>query len=107
MGTIIGTYNTAGEAYGSPDIKVMKKSGLCIYYTPFKTLNNDGTDNSVYGTSPDVIVNIARDKLMNCDKLIMQNINYRTYENRLLWDSVLIKTIEIINENENIQLLVS
>lgn len=98
LGTIIGAFNTGGEAYGSPDLKVLERSGIYFYYTENKSLNSDGTDNSVYGTSPDIYVNISKETLDKRDELIEQGIDYSIYESRIKWDSVLIETLEIIKE---------
>ncbi len=103
LGTIIGAYNTSGEAYGSPDIKILTKSGLYFYFTPNKSLNKNGTDSSVYGTSPDIYISIDSNIFNKRDKLLIKNIDCNTYENRLIWDDVLIKTLEIIKEKENEQ----
>ncbi len=103
LGTVIGAFNTGGEAYGSPDLKVLETSGIYFYYTENKSLNKDGTDNSVYGTSPNIYVNINKEALNKRDELIAQEIDYGTYENRLKWDNVLIETLKIIKENENDQ----
>lgn len=101
MGTVIGAFNTGGEAFGSPDIEVLKESGIYFYFTDYKYINPDGTDNSVYGTVPDIYVALDDEFLKKRDELILKNINYGTYENRLKWDNVLTETIEMIKENEN------
>jgi len=101
LGTVIGAFNTGGEAYGSPDLKVLETSGIFFYFTENKSLNKNGTDNSVYGTSPNVYVNMNKGTLNKRDELISQGIDYSTYENRLKWDNVLIKTLELIKEDEN------
>ena len=98
LGTVIGAFNTGGEAYGSPDVKVLTESGLYFYYTPFKALNRDGTDNSVYGTSPDIYVTLNNEFFIKRDELILQGEPYGTYENRLKWDGVLISTLEEIEK---------
>lgn len=98
IGTVIGAFGTGGEAYGSPDIRVQTSSGLYFYYTPFKSLNRDGTDNSVYGTSPDIYVTLDKDFLKNRDELFLRDEPYGTYENRLKWDSVLIRALEEIKK---------
>lgn len=101
MGTVVGSFNTGGEAFGSPDIAVLEKSGLYFYFTDYKYINPDGTDNSVYGTAPDTYITLNDDFIKKRDELILQNINYETYENRMKWDNVLTETIEMIKENEN------
>lgn len=97
-GTIIGAFNTGGEAFGSPDLAVLKESGLFFYFTDYKYINPDGMDNSVYGTAPDIYIRLNDDLIKKRDELILQNINYEIYENRLKWDDVLIETLKIIND---------
>ena len=101
LGTVIGVFNTGGEAFGSPDLAVLEKSGLYFYYTDYKYINPDGTDNSVYGTTPDIYIKLNDDLIKRRDEMILQNINYETYENRLKWDNVLIETIGMIKEKKN------
>lgn len=101
LGTVVGAFNTGGEAFGSPNIAVLEKSGLYFYFTDYKYINSDGTDNSVYGTAPDIYVTLNDDFLKKRDELILRNINYEAYENRMKWDNVLTGTIELIKENEN------
>lgn len=98
LGTVVGAFNTGGEAFGSPDAAVLEKSGLYFYFTDYKYVNPDGTDNSVYGTAPDVYVSLGKDFIKKRDGLILENVNYETYENRLKWDDVLIETLKIIRE---------
>lgn len=100
LGTVIGAFNSGGEGYGSPDLKVLEKSGLYFYFTPYKSLNKDGTDNSVYGTSPDIYAKIDREAFKKRDEQLMQGIDCSTYENRLKWDNVLLTAVEIIEENQ-------
>lgn len=99
LGTVIGAFNTKGEAYGSPDIKVLTESGLYFYYTPYKSLNSDGTDNSVYGTTPDVYVKVNDKFFKNRDKMLLnEEENKGLYENRVkCGDSILLKALEIID----------
>lgn len=98
LGTVVGAFNTGGEAFGSPDIAVLEKSGLYFYYTNYKYVDPDGRDNSVYCTAPDVYVTLDDDFLKNRDEAIFQGESYGTYEKRLGWDSVLSETLEMINE---------
>lgn len=103
LGTVVGAFNTGGEAFGSPDVTVLEESGLYFYFTDYKYINPDGTDNSVYGTAPDIYITLNDDFLKKRDELILRNINYDTYENRMKWDNVLTETIEMIKENGNDQ----
>ncbi len=100
LGKIIGENNTKGEAYGSADLKVLEKSGLYFYYTDIKWNNNDGTDNSVYGTAPDIYIPFSEESMKLRDNIILDGEAVYTYENRLKWDNVLIETIEIIKQTE-------
>lgn len=98
LGTVVGAFNTGGEAFGSPDAAVLEKSGLYFYFTDYKYINPDGTDNSVYGTAPDIYVKLDENYIKKRDELILDNVNYEAYKNRLKWDSVLIETLKIIKE---------
>ncbi len=100
-GTVIGAFNTSGEAYGSPDLSVLSTSGLYFYYTDRTFINSDGTDNSVYGTAPDIYVSFDKNSLKERNNLVLNNKPPYTYENRLKWDNVLIETLKIIKEKEN------
>ncbi len=103
LGTIIGENNTKGEAYGSADLKVLEKSGLYFYYTDIKWNNSDGTDNSIYGTAPDIYIPLNEKSMKLRDNIMLDGGAVYTYENRLKWDNVLIETLKIIKENENDQ----
>jgi hypothetical protein len=101
IGTVLGLNNTQGERYGSPDLHILDYSGIYFYYTEFKYINPDGTDNSVYGTAPDSYVEVDYEHFRIKQNLILTGQDAYTYENRLKWDDVLIKTLEIIKEKEN------
>lgn len=64
-------------------------------------INNDGTDNSVYGTSPDIYSELSIENYIIQQELIDNGEDPYTYENRLKWDNVLIETLELIKEDEN------
>ena len=104
LGVIIGENNTGGEAYGSPDLKLMEKSGLYFYYTDIKWNNTDGTDNSVYGTSPDYYTPFDKEASDKCKKLFNNGQSVIKHENRLKWgDDALIEAIKLIKEREAAQ----
>ena len=94
LGKIIGAFNTGGEAYGSPHMKVLEKSGLTFTYTPYMYVNKDNTINNVYGTSPDVYVPLQREDFVLRQQLAAEGGNPYTFENRLKWDRVLLKAME-------------
>ena len=100
LGTVIGENNTGGEAHGSPDLKLMEQSGLYFYYTDIKWNNHNGTDNSVYGTAPDIYIPYDKQAREICYDISAKGEAVYTYENRLKWDNVLIETLKIIKEKE-------
>ena len=79
----------------------LPNSKLVYLYTPAKAFNSDGTDNSTYGTAPDIYAELSVSGFEKKQQLISEGIDPYTYENRLKWDDVLIKTLEIIKEKEN------
>ncbi|MBQ8826785.1 MAG: hypothetical protein IJ007_06805 [Oscillospiraceae bacterium] len=100
LGTVIGTNNTMGERYGSPSIEILEGSGIYFYYTEYKYVNPDGTDNSVYGTAPDIYVEEDYELFKKKQEIILSGGDTYTYDNHLLWDEVFIKTLELIKEKE-------
>ena len=95
---LIGT-NTGGEGKISSFLMdSLSESGLAYIYMPELTFNSDGSNNAVYGTSPDIYV---REGIP--DKKEFASADPYTYENRLKWDNVLIETIKIINDKENVK----
>ena len=100
--TIIIGNNSGGE--GMIDgyvMDVLPNSGLLFTYNPSYSLNSDGTNNSVYGTSPDIYSELSVENYLTQQELIKNGEDPYTYENRLKWDNVLIETLEIIKEKEN------
>lgn len=99
--TVIGE-NTAGEGLADSFIcDYLPNSGLVFIYMYGQAYNPNGTDNSLYGTAPDIYSFISSDSYKKCGELFDNNIDPYTYENRLKWDDVLIKTLELIKEKEN------
>lgn len=93
---VIGT-NTGGE--GRMDSFLMdslSESGLVYIYMPELAFNSDGSNNAIYGTAPDIYV---REGVP--DKKEFASSDPYTYENRLKWDSVLIKAIETIGKEND------
>ncbi len=100
LGTIIGA-NTQGERYGTPFMNISKISELPYNFTPFCYINPDGTDNSTYGTSPDIYIEYTLNSRIKKQEILKSNNNPEKFENRLLWDNVLMETIEKIKEMED------
>jgi len=86
---IIGT-NTGGEGRMSSFLMdSLPESGLVYIYMPELAFNSDGSNNAIYGTAPDIYVREGEPgKEISDDPY--------TYENRLKWDNVLTKTLELI-----------
>lgn len=99
LGTVIGMNNTGGEAYGSPELALLEKSGLTFFYTPYKYLNPDGSDNSVYGTAPHIYVPYTLENYQLRNKLTADGKDITSYYSRLEWkDGVLLKALELTKE---------
>lgn len=96
LGTLIGN-NTAGEGRtGSYLTAVLPNSRLVFNYN-FGYNGIDGKDNSVYGTAPDIYSQNGIEQYIK--KLALDNS--LSFENRLIWDNVLIETLELIKEKAN------
>lgn len=92
--TIIGS-NTGGEGLADSFVcDYLPNSGLVFTYMFGKASNADGTDNSTYGTAPDIYANISAEGYIKCQELYEEGIDPYTYESRLLWDDVLVEAIE-------------
>lgn len=93
---IIGT-NTAGEGRMTSFLAdSFSASGLVFIYMPELAYNSDGSNNAVYGTAPDIYVHES-----SFDEDYFTGEDPYVYENRLKWDNVLIKALELITEKEN------
>lgn len=100
LATLIGS-NTGGEGLADSFIvDSLPNSGLVFIFTYSIAFGCDGLNNSVYGTSPDVYVNISVDGFNKSFEIKKSGQDPYTYKNRLKWDDVLIKTLEIIKEEE-------
>ena len=94
LGTVIGDNNTEGERYGSTDMKILERSGLYFYFTEFKYINPDGTDNSVYGTAPDIYSDVSVENYFLREEIRSGGENPYTIENRFKWDSEFREAVE-------------
>jgi hypothetical protein len=98
MGTIVGD-NTGGEGLGDSFIAYsLKNSGFVFIYYPAVANNPDGTNNSVYGTSPDIRVMQSIDSFYRQRELALDGHNIAEYETMLQYDDVLNTTIRLITE---------
>ena len=90
---IIGT-NTAGEGRMTSFLAdSFSASGLVFIYMPELAYNSDGNNNAVYGTAPDIYVQES-----SFDENDFAGDDPYVYENRLKWDNVLIKALELIKK---------
>ena len=100
LGMIIGS-NSGGEGLsGTFMIDILPESYLVFCYNCSEAYNSDGTNNSIYGTSPDIYVQLSKENYLIYKQLVLLNEDPYTIENRLKWDNVLIETLELIKEKE-------
>lgn len=101
LGTIIGT-NTYGEGIADSFVcSSLKNSGLVYIYFPSTSYNKDGTNNSLYGTSPDIYIEQTKDSFYTERSLKANHVNISLYTEKMKYDPVLIKTIEMIEQRKN------
>ncbi len=101
--SIIGE-NTGGEKYGGQALAVLPNSKLVFSFFPEIYYNEDGTNNSIYGTSPDVYATISSYDYKIRETMFLNGVDPYCLENRLIWDTSLKNTLEIIKrENGSFQ----
>jgi len=103
--TVLVGENTAGEGMGGSYVLIaLPESKLAFTYNPALAFNPDGTNNSVYGTSPNFYVpDCTLENFVLRNKMIS---DYGTayayaYEHRVLWDNQLEFTVNMIKEDES------
>jgi len=98
LGTIIGS-NTYGEGIAdSFRCSSLKNSGLVYIYFPSISYNRDGTNNSLYGTSPDIYIEPTKDSFYQERSLKANNVDIGLYTEKVKYDPILIKTIGMIQQ---------
>lgn len=98
--------NTNGEGLAKSFVcDYLPNSGLVFIYMFGKAFNEDGTDNSLYGTAPDIYAYITAEGYGKCNEMIFAGIDPYTYENRQKWDDVLNQAIEMIENKKISELL--
>ena len=103
LGTVIGTNNTAGERDGTICLNYLDISGIYFTYTRYAAMNPDGMFSSVSGTAPDIYVQQLIEAYFIREELRAEGKDINNFENRLKWDNVLSKAVEIIEENKSTQ----
>lgn len=99
LAVLIGT-PTGGEGLGNTScIDVMPNSHMLFQFQNSQAFNSDGTDNSVYGTAPDIYIAHTFESIAKRAQLLREGENIMSYESRLKWDNILIETLEIIENN--------
>jgi len=99
--TVVVGNNTSGEGLGGPAImSVLPQSRIVFSY--YASYPDGNSTNSLLGTAPDhYIYDADYEGYLLCREMFKNGIDGNTYENRLKWDNVLIKTLELIKEDEN------
>ncbi len=96
--------NTAGEGMGGSYVSVsLPESKLAFTYYPALSFNEDGTNNSVYGTTPHYYApQFSLEDFITRNNMINEYGNgyAYAYENRIKWDSPLKYTVDMIKEDE-------
>lgn len=96
--TVIGS-RTGGEGIcGHTVMAALPESRLSFWFMPSR--NAEGEDNSVYGTEPHFHVGEERDTFSKRRQVISEGKYPYYYENRLSWDNVLNKTLEIMDSKK-------
>lgn len=97
---LVGT-DTSGEGLGGTAFfDIMPNSKLTFMVQDSQSFNADGTDNSIYGTSPDIYISHTMESIERRNELINNQISYIDYGSRLKWDNILLETIKLINKTE-------
>lgn len=97
LGTVIGT-DTAGEGLaGSFSVYMLENSGWIFTYYPGQAYNPDKTNNAIFGTSPDIYISQSAESFNKQRQLEKDGVDIESYESRLIWDNVLIETVNMIN----------
>ncbi|MBR5348676.1 MAG: hypothetical protein IK125_05525 [Lachnospiraceae bacterium] len=96
--TIVGT-NTGGEGIcGSPFNCYLPESRFIFTYVPTVEVNE--TDDSYYGTMPDVYIHRTAEERLKMWELRDQGVEYKSYETRTQWDRTLVTLLEMIDKGE-------
>ena len=99
--TVVVGNNTSGEGLGGPAImSALPQSRIVFSY--YASYPDGKSTNSLSGTTPDhYIYDADYQGYLLLREMCKSGIDGNTYENRLKWDNVLIKTLELIKEDEN------
>ena len=99
--TVVVGNNTSGEGLGGPAImSALPQSRIVFSY--YASYPDGKSTNSLSGTTPDHYIYDADYKgYLLLREMCKSGIDGNTYENRLKWDNVLIKTLELIKEDDN------
>lgn len=96
--TVIIGDRTAGEKTGGQFMTMLPESRLVYCYNTAVCFNDDGTDNSMYGTVPDIRMRDTVKEITERAELSAKGENAESLACRLKWDDTLIKTIDMINK---------
>lgn len=99
LGTVIGTNNSGGERDGTICMNYNDISGIYYTYTAYAAKNPSGQFSSVEGMAPDIYVEQPIEAYFMREEIKRIGEDPYRIENRLKWDNVLVKAIEMIGEN--------
>lgn len=97
--TVVGV-NTAGEKFGGQAVKCLPKSNLVFSFFPEIYYNEDGKNNSLYGTFPDEYATISLNDFKLREAMLKNGKDPYSMENRMIWDTALKRTMDIIKEKQ-------
>lgn len=97
--TVIIGENTGGEKTGGQFLAMLPESRLVYYYNASVCLNDDGTDNSLYGTAPDIRCRLSTEGYMKRCRLESEGKNPDLLSNRPEWDDVLAEALKAIENH--------
>ena len=101
LACVIGN-NTGGEGLmNSYMVRLCPNSGLAFVYMPGGAKNADGTDNSVYGTAPDVYVNQSAEDFLRMMQFEENGETVSDPDRLLQVDTVLRKAVEMIRQDDS------
>lgn len=96
--TVIIGDRTGGEKTGGQFMTMLPESRLVYCYNTAVCFNDDGTDNSLEGTLPDIRSRLTADDIASRNILYAEGDDTDSLKSRMKWDSTLKDTVNMINE---------
>ncbi len=92
---IVGTYTQGEGISGTPFRCYLPNSRFMFTYTP--TVASGATDDSFYGTEPDIFIPLTYDEYSQKKDLESQGVDAGSYEVRQMWDKTLIYVLGLVD----------